>query len=181
MTSPKLYLIKNNEGNYYNGKTKYFHKKLYLATYASSRKEAEKIIAFYDIQNCEVEEMTEDVYLTDLADLTTKIIIKIDSLKSDLEVLQYNIPTLSGVNKNLKNFLKNTSEKLKLVNPIMNDFYKEDEEAIYTVLDMYNVAIDELADLHLKQYPQLGEIIHALKKDEKSILGVARKVNKYKS
>ena len=173
----KLYMIQNvNDLKWYNGKHKYFTKQLSLGTYATNEKKAKEIIAFYGLKDCEVITINEQEFLKSLATLTTKAIIQAESLRIQLEDIKYNLPTISGVNKILGNFLKQTIERLKVINPLYNEFAKTKENATYEVSGFYDEFINEVAFVELYECHEISNVIKAYRKDKNKLLNIATQI-----
>ncbi len=82
------------------------------------------------------------------------------------------------MNKNIKNFLQNTSEKLKIINPIFKEFIEKKEDATDEVTQIYDEFIHEIAELEMWQLGEVTSVIKAYKKDKSSVLGITKKIIK---
>lgn len=176
----KIYQIKNKEGKFLNvdSKNPFFTEVFWRASYLSSAKIAQQIIDKSGVDGLEISETTEQGYTEAVASETTNISIQMDSLSVRLERIAYSIPTMSGLNKQLKNFLVNTSLRLKKANPQFNEFLEKKEDATYDVQGVYDEYINSLSFVEMWEVAELKEIIMAFRKDKSSLLGIARKVNK---
>jgi hypothetical protein len=173
----KLYMIQNvNDKKWFNGKHKYFTKQLSLGTYALNDKKAKDIIAYYNLPDCEVVVINEQQFLESLASMTTKVIIQAESLKIQLEDIRYSLPTISGVNKVLGNFLKNTIEKLKLITPLYNEFTNKKEDETFEVSGYYEDYINQVAFTELYECAEISEIIKAYRKDKEKLINIATQI-----
>lgn len=173
----KLYMIQNRDDlKWFNGKYKYFTKQLSLGTYAQNEQKAKEIIAYYKLDNCEIVVVYENEFLKSLASLTTKTIIITETLKKQLEDIQYNLPTISGVNKVLGNFLKNTIEKLKLITPLYNEFTNKKEDETFEVQGYYEDFINQVAFTELYECHDLANILRAYKKDREKLINIASQI-----
>lgn len=121
---------------------------------------------------------SEQEYTEGIASTTTKYAIQLDSVAFGLGLLGYSIPTMSGLNKNLKNFLLNASKKIKDINPHFKAFLEKKEDDTDQVQGDYLEMIEEIARVELYQCKRIAEIIRAYKKDPNSIIGIANKINK---
>jgi hypothetical protein len=102
-----------------------------------------------------------------------------DSLAVRLDRIAYSLPTMSNLNKQLKNFLTNTSVKLKKANPQFNEFLTLKEDATYDVQGIYDEFINNLSVVNMWEVGELNEILKAYRKDKSSVLGITRKVNRH--
>lgn len=175
-TGAKLFMIKSSNGEYFNGNTRTFEKKMYLGTYARSEQKAKEVIDYFKIRG-EVIEVTELEFTESLASQTTKLTIMLDATRTELEAIRYRLPTVSNLNKNLGNFLKNTSQKLKDLNPHFKDFEKQKEDQTFEVLGYYQDMINEVSKTELYNSHEIAEVLRAYHKDRSSILGIVKKVN----
>lgn len=173
-----LFMIKSPEGEFYNGQTQTWEKRMYLGAYALSKQKADEVVEFYHL-NGEVIQVTELEFTESLASQTTKLTIMLDATRAELETIRFRLPTVSNLNRNLGNFLKNTSQKIKDLNPHFRDFEKHKEDQTFEILGLYNGFIDEVAKTELYYCHEVAEILKAYHKDRSSILGITRKINKY--
>lgn len=174
--SAKLYLIKNESGKYFNAAKNYYSELYIGATYATSDQKARDIINAFGLKNHTIDIVTEEDYMTSIASKTVKVIIQMDSLRRELDEIRYNMPTISGLNKNSANFLKNTSNHLMGISkPLFDEFVKKKEETTDDVQGNYEEFINELSKIELYDCGELTLILKALKKDRKSIVGIAKK------
>ena len=177
--SPKIYLIKNPKGQFLNVEQKepFFSNNLSLGSYGTKRTHVQRIIDSMHIGvKLEIHESTELEFTQDLATKTTSVIIKLDSIQVELDMLGYNLPTISALNKNLSNFIKNTSKKLKEVNPGFKEFVKHQEDSTYEVVGVYEEFINEVSLVGMWECSELASILKARRLDRKSILGVTNKI-----
>lgn len=173
---PKLYLIIDENQKYYNAKDKYFTEVMFNGTWATSNQNAQDIIDVRQLANCTIKEITENEFMESMASYTTRTIIVAETLKKQLEAIMYNLPTISGINKNLSNFLKNTIDKLKFVTPMYNKFIESQENSTDMVEADYNEFIIELSKVELYECKNLTAILKSYKKDPKSINGISNKI-----
>ena len=177
--SAKLYLIQNEDGKYYNAAKNYYSELYIGATYATSEQKARDIINYYGLKNHTIDTVTEEDYMTSIASKTVKVIIQMDSIRRELDELRYNIPTISGLNKNLCNFLKNTSNQLlRISKPMFDEFVQKKEETTDDVQGNYEEFINKLAKIQIYDCGELTMVLKASQKDRKSIIGIAKKVLK---
>lgn len=178
MSNTKIYVVKRSDGKYYNHIDNFFPSRLSLGTYSPKKSDMEGLIKLKGFQDCEVDEVLEEDWTKDMATLTTSTIIQIDSLRRKLDNIRYILPTVSGMNKNIKNFLQNTSEKLKIINPIFKEFIEKKEDATDEVTQIYDEFIHEIAELEMWQLGEVTAVIKAYKKDKSSVLGITKKIIK---
>jgi len=176
--SPKIYIIQRNDGKYYNHKEKWFTSKLCLSSYSPKRIDASGLIKLASLIDCEVKEITEEDWTRDMASITTATVIKLDSIRKSLDDIRYMLPTISGLNRNLKNFLTKSSEQLKMVTPIFKEFVEKEEDKTDDVKMVYDEFISELASLEFWDYKNMTTMIKSYKKDPKSINGICNKILK---
>lgn len=180
MNSPKLYMIQNElSGKWFNARDRYFTNTLYLGTFATNELEATKILRYNKLQDgCKIIQITEDEFMQSLASKTTELVIICDSLQKKMEEIRYNLPTVSQVNKNLGNYLKNTSNKLKSISgSYFKEFVENKEDATFDVLGAYEDFILHLSMTDMYQIGEITEILKAYQKSPQSLIGIANKVN----
>lgn len=149
--------------------------------YRSSEKLAKTAIANLESQGITglvVYKSSEQEYTEGIASTTTKYAIQLDSIAFGLGLLGYSIPTMSQLNKNLKNFLLNTSKKIKDINPHFKEFIRKKEDDTDHVQGDYLEMIEEISKIELYECKRISEIIRAYRKDSSSIIGIANKINK---
>jgi len=149
--------------------------------YWSSEKLAKTAIKNLEEQGVtglEVHKSSEQEYTEGIASTTTKYAIQLDSVAFGLGLLGYSIPTMSQLNKNLKNFLLNASKKIKEINPHFKAFVDKKEDATDQVQGDYLEMIEEMSKIELYQCKRIADILRAHRKDPKSIIGIANKINK---
>lgn len=174
-----LFIIQETETKkYFNAKDNLFVRLLGNSTFATTDLQAKAIIQAYNLEKCEVIIVTEDDFVYSLQNITTNAVLKAEALKKNLEELNYNIPTISGLNKNLKNFLKNIIEKLKVVNPIYKALEVTQEEELFNIQGHYEDMINEISKVELNDCESVARIIKAYHKSPDSINGIVNKILK---
>ena len=178
-----IYQLQNKEGKFLNidSKNPFYTEVFWRASYFSSLKIANQIIAQSGVTGLVVIETTDDAFTEAVATETTNVSIQMDSLATRLDRIAYSLPTMSGLNKSLKNFLVNTSVKLKNANPQFKEFLDKKEDATYDVQGVYDEYINTLSKIEMWEMEEFTELVKAYKKDRNSTLGFARKINKYGS
>lgn len=176
----KIYQLKVKEGMFLNleSKNPFYTPVFWRASYFSSAKVAQQIIDKSGNNNLIIHETTEQEFTEAIATETTNVSIQMDSLAVRLERIAYSLPTMSGLNKQLKNFLTNTSVKLKKANPQFTEFLSLKEDATYDIQGIYDELINNLSFVNMWEVGELNEVLKAYKKDKSSVLGIAKKVNK---
>lgn len=180
-TSPKIYLLKNAEGKFVSVEQTNVHfvTKMCYARYTKNQKEIEaKRIPYEVVLGChlEIHVSTEEEFMDELASITTQAIIVGHYYKQLLENIDYNLPTISQINKNLRNSLRNSIQFLELTTAGFKEFEKSKEDTTYEVYGYFQEMIMQLSGVSLYQVNDLSVLIKALKKDSKSMLGIAKKV-----
>lgn len=181
MSNPKLYFLKNSEGKFLtieNGDI-HFVSKMSYARFTKNKKEIEeKRVPYEVILACslEVHESTEEDFMNDLASITTQAIIVGHYYKQLLETINFNLPTISQINKNLRNTLKNSTSALENVTAGFKEFEKSKEDATFEVYGYFMEMIGELSETNLYEMNDVSVMLKAFKKDRKSMLGIAKKV-----
>jgi hypothetical protein len=174
--SAKLYLIQNEDGKYYNAAKNYYTELYISATYATTMQKATDIINAFGLKNHSVTIVTEEEFTTSLASKTVKLIIQMDFIRRELDELRWNVPTISGLNKTLCNFLKNTSNQLmRISKPMFDEFVRKKEDTTDDVRGNYEEFINEISKIEMYDCSELTLILKAFKKDRKSMLGIAKK------
>ena len=178
-----IYQLKNKEDRFLNidSKNPFYTDVFWRASYFSSEKIAKQIIDKSGVLGLIIVLTTELEFTEAIATETTNVSIQMDSLAVRLDRIAYSLPTMSNLNKQLKNFLVNTSVKLKNANPQFTEFLSKKEDATYDVQGVYDEYINTLSKIEMWEMEEFSELIKAFKKDKKSTLGFARKINKYGS
>ncbi|EHQ41515.1 hypothetical protein [Myroides odoratus] len=177
---PKYFIITKGEGSnktYYNGKYDYFSD-LANATYATTNKEAQAIITVRQLIGAKVETITESELVYSKANAMTKITIMSASLSVLFEHTLPNLPIKSQTMKGAYKHLKHASEAVKGLLPDYNHFIKQKEEDVDDVQGCFDELIHEIASINFVDLTNLTGLIQAYKEDEKSMIGIARKVLK---
>lgn len=180
-TSPKIYLLKNAEGKFVSVEAGgvILVTKLSYARYTKNQKDIESKKRDYEIYlgcNLEIHISTEDEFMDELASITTQAIIVGHYYKQLLENIDYNLPTISQINKNLRNSLRNSIQNLELTTAGFKEFEKRKEDTTYEVYGYFQEMIMQLASISLYEVNDLSTLIKGMKKDKKSMLGIAKKV-----
>lgn len=178
----KIYQIKNSKNQFLNvdSKNPFYTDVFWRASYFSKSSVAQQIINQSGVPGLEFSETSEQAFTEAVATTTTNVSIQMDSLANKLEGIAYKLPTMKGLNPSLKNFLFNTSKKLKEMNPQFKEFEAIKEDSTYDVLGIYDDYISEIAPLEFWEMNDIKNIVIAYRKDKPSIMGMANKINKLK-
>lgn len=179
--SPKLFFVKDKQGKFVtveNGSIQTTSKMCY-ARFVRTKKEAEIKKQQLEIQlNQELEIFigTEFDFMEELAMITTQTIITGQYFIQLMENINWNLPTISQINKNLKNALNRAVESMKAVNTGFKTFEESKEDATFEVSGHYQETIMLLSEIELYNFGEVNAILKAYKKDKTSILGIAKKI-----
>lgn len=173
--SPKLFLIKNEAGKWYNGKDDFWSTKMSLATYTLNAKKANDLISYYSLENAVVTQTSELEFTQDLASITTSAIIQLASIKQQLEEIKYRLPTVSAVNKNLGTFLGKTIDQLKFIDPMYNEFIKQKPDQTDDVEGYFKEFISDISGVELYECHNISRMIKQYKKNPSAIMGIVKK------
>lgn len=167
--SPKIYLIANNKGQFLNceGKEPFFTSVLWKGSFGKNKIKVQETMELLGFENTTVFESTEKEYTEGLASETTNVCIQMDSIRRKLDRVNYHLPTISSLNKNLSNFLKNASLKLKEANPYFDDFVRIKEDATDDVVGDYEEFIEAVSKIELWEMKKYTNLINEFK--EKSV------------
>lgn len=182
-TSPKIYTLKNKEGKFvtHNPIRGYeFCFKIHDAKFSKKQTEAEAIKPTIEKllgEELFLETTTEQDYWHSFGLTTTQAIIAGDYFMEFLNLINYNIPTISQVNKNVKNSLTNTLNNLKQINTKFKEFETKKNEQTFDVLAFYQEMIHELSKIEFYECCNITNILKAYRKDPKSINGIVKKIN----
>ena len=166
------------DGKYYNHDHRYFTSQLYLATYFSSELKAKQFDNGFRL-DCEVISVTVEEYQIDLAQMTTRAIIKAESLTNDLKTIKNTLPTVKGITSKLSFSLEKAINSLKIFQPYFKEFLTVKEDETDDVSGYYDEFMHEVSQVELYYCHEVSAILQAYKKDRKSILGIVNKINKY--
>ena len=177
----KIFQIKNQSEKFLNldSKDAFYTSVFWRASYFSSAKIATQIIQSSGVSGLVVSETTELEFTEAVATATTNVSIQMDSLASRLESYAYSIPTMSKLNKTLKTFVVNTSLKLKAMNPQFKEFLDQKEDDTFDVLSLYDDYIETISPLEFWEMKDITHLVKMYRKDKKSIMGMADKIQKY--
>lgn len=155
------FLITNEKGTkFYNANYKAFMETIPNVTLFSSRKKAEIVVALHNLCGVKIEEITEKKFTEELMIHSTDVILSLEIARSYIERLRFNVPMISGANKQLTIHLKNMSEKLKFIIPMFKICTDENEEDTFIAHASYEELYTELAKV---PYFKINEIVKMVK------------------
>lgn len=120
---------------------------------------------------------TEEEFWISYGLTATQAIISEDYFIKFLETINYNVPYVSQINKNIKNSIQNVLNNLKNVNEKFNDFRDKKEDQTYEVSAYYEEMILEIAKLDFHECHNITNMLKAYRKDPKSLQGIVKKIN----
>lgn len=179
--SPKLYFVVNKRGKFItveNGKIEESSKMCYSRFVRTQQELDLKIQQLEHILNEELDVFvgTEFDFMEELAMITTQTIITGQYFIQLMENIKWNLPTISQINKNLKNSLNNAVKSLYPVNKGFEDFANTKEEATYEVSAHFQETIMLLSEIELYKFSEINALLKAYKINDKSMLGTAKKL-----
>lgn len=145
MNSPQIFVLKRADGKFYNHTDRHFYTKLSLGSYAKSKAEFAPLLVLEVFKDCEVFGTTEEEWTRDMAHVTTAAVLKLESAKRNLEDINYNLPTISKLNKSIGNSMKNTLVNLAKISPMYQEFITKKEDDTDDVMAVYDEFIDQMA------------------------------------
>jgi len=180
-TSPKIYLLKNAEGKFVSVEAGgiILVQKLCYARYTKSQKEIEAKKLDYEFHlgcKLEIHVATEEEFMEGLRLLTTKAVLSGQYFRQLMENINYNLPTVSQINKNLRNSMNNSISKLEGINSVFKHFEDSKEDTVYEVYGYYMEMIEELVKVELHEVKEVTIMLKAREKNRSSMLGIAKKV-----
>ena len=181
----KLFFLKHKDGRFatIENNQPCFTQKLSYGRFCRTYKEAENKkpeMEFLLNSDLEIFESTEEEFMLELQNITVQAILAGEYYKQLMIAVNYNLPTISQINKNLKNVLKNSIEHMKKVTQGFEEFEKVSEDAVYEVQGHYQETILLLSELPLHELGELNLILKAYAIDKKSIEGICKKILKNK-
>ncbi len=182
-TSPKIYLLKNAEGKFvsFEKEGAHFVAKLSYARYVKKEADALKVKSGYEEvlgEELFIHQSTEDEFMLELNLTTTQAVLSGELYKQYLETINYNLPTISSVNKNLKNSLNNSIDMLRHTNSMFREFEKQQEEEVFEVYAYYHEMILELSKVSIYEVNEVTQMLKTREIDRDSIMGICKKVLK---
>jgi len=180
MNSPKIYFLKNSEGKFYNSKDQIFFRSIYNANYDRDYKKMQAVLKLPIFQNCTIHEITESDFMEGMQVMTTSVVLSGQYFTQLLENLDYKLPTVSQINKNMHKKCKLAIDELTPFSSIHKDFIKAQEDQTDEISGYYQEYIEEIAKVQIYQCAEVTAILKAYFKDRSSILGITSKINNNK-
>ena len=179
--SPKIYFVINKQNRFLtveNDKIITVTKMSY-ARFVKTKKEADiKLSQFQEIlsEKLTVFESTEFDFMEELAMITTQTIITGQYFIQLMENINWNLPTISQINKNLKNSLNSAVRNLYSVNKGFEEFEKAKEDATFEVSAHFQETIMLISQIELYNFSEINALLKAYLEDKNSMLGIAKKI-----
>jgi len=176
MNSPKIYFLKNSEGKFYNSKDEVFYSSIYNANYDRDYKKMQAVLKLPIFQNCSIHEITENDFMQGMAIKTTAVVLSGEYFTQLLKDLNYKLPTVSQVNKNMHKKCKIAIDELAPFSTLHKDFIKSKEDQTDEVQGHFQEYIETISKVEIYQCAEVTSILKAYFKDRNSILGITRKI-----
>jgi hypothetical protein len=175
--SPKVYMI-TKDGKFYNSKDEYFYSNIVNANYEKNKKKLEIFMALNPVffENCTVFETTENKLFEAFCNETTKTVLAGSYFADHLKNLDYKLPTISQVSKNMHKKMIIAIEELRPISSQFIQFLKKEEERTDDVMGIYGEFIQNVSRIQIFDMKEFNVVFEAFKKDKKSILGIAKKI-----
>lgn len=183
----KIFLIQNEAGEFINvedPKVPYFASKLYMGSYASikGKKGFDRNIEYLNglgiYGKLSIYETTVYEHLASSASEISSSVIILDLAAKRLEIARDRIPNIPGANEQLRKSMLNTSGKMKFVHPIFKGCCEQNDDFTFENQGHYEAMILELAKFEMWEIEDLVKILRASRKNKKTMLGSAGRVNK---
>lgn len=179
--SPKLYLIKNKEGQFYNAREKVFYSNFIHANFERDFKIANSYLSLPKFSDCEVHIITEHEFMEEMASKTTNVVLAGSYFAELLKKLLFTLPTISQVNKTMYQKCKVALATLEPFTTMHSDFISKEEDNTDDVRGHYEAYISEVSNVQIYQTAEVAAIIKAYQLDKSSMLGIATKILKNKA
>lgn len=177
--SPKIYFVKK-DNRFYNSRDNHFYESIVHANYERDLPKLKLAMKNHPIlRECEIHVITENDLFYEYASQTTDVVLSGAYFANKLEHLDCKLPTISQVSKNMHKRSVGTINELKPLTVHYNEFLKKEEDRTDDIMANYEEYIRYFVNVKIHEMPEYLEIFDAFKKDKKSILGIARKVNKH--
>ena len=172
-----LYIIQHlNNKKYYNAKEEYWTSELFLSSYSTTKAKAYDLIAHSQLKECEVVEVLQSEWIESMRMMHTQTVIKAESLQKQLESIRCCLPTITQVDKHLRNSILNTIKKLKPINPYFKDYLKVQEDAAFDILAEYDEFILELSKVKIEKDSIMTQILRASELNESKMTELAEQI-----
>lgn len=161
--SPKIHFIQNPEGKYWNSVDKLYSSELALGTYVSEKDKSKYTnLLLTKFTDHKLYTTTELMFMQELSTLTVDAVFAGELLSNLLNRLNCKIPTISQVNKTMRNKIVNTIEALKPFRDFHTAFLIQNEDDTDEVSGRYAEMVNQLSKLHHNEYDELTVAIKAI-------------------
>lgn len=129
----------------------------------------------------EVEEIDIETFKTIYSMTVSELIIIGELFYRKCLNYQDTIPVLGKLNKHVRQAVRNAISKMSFFHEQTNDFISQgDEDVLFEVSGQFEELIINVSEALKGNLEEYNEVLKAMKKDPKSILGIAKKVNNAK-
>lgn len=172
-----LYIIQHiTNKKYYNAKEEYWTSELFLSSYSTTKSKAYDLIAHNQLKDCEVVEVSENQWVESMRMMHTQTVIKAESLQKQLESIRCCLPTITSVDKHLRNSILNTIKKLKPINPYFKEYLNVQEDAAFDVLGEYDEFVLELSKVKIENVSIVTQILRAFELNQSKMSELAEQI-----
>lgn len=178
--SPKIYLLKNQKGKFYNSKDDVFYSEIINANYDKDKNRVRALLSLPKFANCELHSVTEEEFIWEMSHITTTAVLVGEYFQSILARLNHTLPTVSQVNKLMSNKCKQAIEVLAPFSAYHKEFLKAKEDSTDSMQGEFADFIFELSQVQIYQSGEAAGALKALRLDRASVLGISNKVLKNK-
>jgi hypothetical protein len=175
--SPKIYFLKNNEGKFYNSRSKTYFTFVINANYERDKRILEALIE-HRFKDHEVHTITEHDFMQEMASQTTNCVLAGEYFSGLLFKLSCVLPTVSQVNKTMYQKCKSAIEALKPFTNMHKDFIKTQEDQTDEVQGYYAEYIAEVSKVPIHYAHEVTMVLKAYQKNRESVLGITKKILK---
>lgn len=178
-----MYIIENENG-FYNGEDQFFYPNMGNATFTNSEATARGIINKFGLKDVIILPITEEDFIHAKASVLSEILVLSSILKMKItNDTKHAFKFFGGKKKGFKKLLLNMENALLEIDKefsILASANERNEESMYDVQAWYDNIIQFIATHGYRNSDLFSEIIEALKKDKKSLIGIVKKINKTK-
>ena len=129
----------------------------------------------------EVQEIDIEEFKTLYSHTVSELIIIGELFYRKCLVYNDTIPVLPKLNKNVRQSVRNAISKMSFFHEQTNEFISQgDEDALFEVSGQFEALIVNVSEALKGNMEDYNEVLKAMRKDPKSILGIAKKVNNAK-
>ncbi len=176
VNSPKLYLLKNIDGKFYNAREEQWYSNFIHANYERNLNVIKGYLNLAKFADCEIHTITEHDFQVALAGKTTNVVLAGSYFAEQLKELMFKLPTISQVNKNMYAKCKFALDLLEPFTKMYLDFIERKEDDTDEVRGHYQEYLHLMAKTEIYQTGEINAILKAYQINRESILGVTRKI-----